>query len=295
MGITVFANGDGFFHKGSGGSGKAFPDVCLSPPPPPAGPVPIPYPNTASASDLVDGSKTVKIDGESTGLEDASSCSTSSGDEGGTQGGGVVTHKTKGTACFTFWSLDVKVEGKGVDRHQDPMLNNCGSKTPPNGLTAAARVKSDAAKDPVTEGIKPCCPGSGGKGGPYKRSSWVKESSTSKQKAAANAGIPGPPPTCWECGSTSPRGWKTPPSPGPPPVAGKLNPAKGKSFVADHDPPLIVRHYSGGCWMSKAEKKKDAESLTGLQTHCRKCSSKQGNALGSKGEHPKYKSAHGCK
>ena len=72
MGITVFANGQGFFHKGSGGSGKAFPDVCLSPPPPPAGPLPIPYPNNLTASDLADGSKTVKIDGEPTALEDAS-------------------------------------------------------------------------------------------------------------------------------------------------------------------------------------------------------------------------------
>ena len=287
MGITVFANDDGFFHKGSGGSGKAFPDVCLSPPPPPAGPVPIPYPNTASASDLADGSKTVKIDGEPTALEDVSYCSTSSGDEGGTQGGGVVSHKTKGTACFTFWSLDVKVEGKGVDRHQDPMLNNCGSKTPPNGLTATAQVKSDAAKDPVAESITPCCPGSGGKGGPYKRSSWIKESSTEKQKVAANTPIPpATAPSCWECGSTSPRGnFKN----------GKPRPAKGKRFVADHNAPLIVRHYSGGCWMSKSEKKADAEGLSGIIAHCTRCSGKQGSALGSKGEHPKYKKAHGCK
>jgi hypothetical protein len=291
MGITVFANGQGFFHKGSGGSGKAFPDVCLSPPPPPAGPLPIPYPNNVSASDLTDGSKTVKIDGEPTGLEDASYVSTSSGDEGGTQGGGVVSHKTKGTACFTFWSLDVKVEGKGVDRHHDPMLQNCGSRTPPNGLTPTARVKADAAADPVNEGIKPCCPGSGGKGGPYKRSSWISQSSTEKQKAHVNK----PTPSCWECGSTSPRGWKTPPKPGPPPVAGKPNPGKGKRFVADHDPPLIIRHYSGGCWMSKSEKKKDAESLTGVVAHCTKCSGKQGSALGSKGHHPVLKKAHGCK
>src|ERR1700722_3356225 len=247
MGITVFANGQGFFHKGSGGSGKAFPDVCLSPPPPPAGPLPIPYPNNVSASDLADGSKTVKIDGEPTGLEDASYCSTSSGDEGGTQGGGVVSHKTKGTACFTFWSLDVKVEGKGVDRHGDPMLQNCGSQTPPNGLTPMARVEAAKAENRT----KPCCPGSGGKGGPYKRSSWINQSATDKQKALANKGTP-PPPQCWECGSTSPRGWRK----APPPAPGVRNAPQGKSFVADHDPPLIVRHYAGGCWMSKADKKK---------------------------------------
>src|SRR5437868_2419334 len=111
MGCTVFANSNGLFHKGSGGSGVAFPDVCLSPPPPPAGPVPIPYPNNISAGDLTDGSTTVKADGEPTALKDQSKLSTSTGDEGGTQGGGVITHKTKGKAVATFWSLDVKIEG----------------------------------------------------------------------------------------------------------------------------------------------------------------------------------------
>lgn len=295
MGISVFANGDGFFHKGSGGSGKAFPDVCLSPPPPPAGPLPIPYPNNVSASDLSDGSKTVKIDGEPTALEDVSYCSTSSGDEGGTQGGGVVSHKTKGTACFTFWSLDVKVEGKGVGRHEDPMLQNCGSQTPPNGLTPQVGVTAfKGAMNP----IKPCCPAppGGHTGGAYKRSKWIKESSTSKQKKLANAGTP-PPPKCWECDSTSPRGWKTP----PPPLPGvnNGNPPKGsgkkkKNFVADHDPPLIVRHYNGGCHLSKKDKKKDAEDPAGIKTHCHKCSSKQGNAMGSNGHHPAMKKANGC-
>ena len=69
MSCTVFANDDGFFHKGSGGSSKAYPDVCLSPPPPPTGPVPVPYPNRLSASDLTDGSRTVKIQGKETALE----------------------------------------------------------------------------------------------------------------------------------------------------------------------------------------------------------------------------------
>ena len=296
MAITVFANGQGFFHKGSGGTGKAFPDVCLSPPPPPAGPIPIPYPNNVSASDLTDGSKTVKIDGEPTALEDASYCSTSSGDEGGTQGGGVVSHKTKGTACFTFWSLDVKVEGKGVDRHEDPMLQNCGSRTPPNGLTPQVGVKAfKGALNPST----PCCPGSGGKGGAYRRSKWVKESSTKKQKKAVNTKkpppSPQPSPQCWECGSTSPRGWKTPPP--PPPGVNVGNPPKGsgkkkKGFVADHDPPLIVRHYNGGCHLSKKEKKKNAEDVAGVVAHCSQCSSKQGKAMGD--SHQAMKDANKC-
>src|SRR5664279_2266647 len=100
MSCTVFANGNGLFHKGSGGKGVAQPDVCLSPPPPPAGPVPVPYVNSLSASDLADGSKTVKIQGEPTALEDQSNIATSTGDEGGTQGGNVVTHKTKGKGYF---------------------------------------------------------------------------------------------------------------------------------------------------------------------------------------------------
>ena len=124
MGLTVFAEKMGLFHKGSGGQAIAPADVCLSPPPPPAGPVPVPYVNSLSAADLAKGSKSVKIDGEPTALEDASEVSTSTGDEGGTQGGNVVTHKTKGKAMFMLWSFTVKVEGKGVCRHGDPMGQN---------------------------------------------------------------------------------------------------------------------------------------------------------------------------
>jgi uncharacterized Zn-binding protein involved in type VI secretion len=127
MGLTVYADGMGLFHKGSGGSGIAPGDVCLSPPPPPAGPAPVPYVNSVTASDLSKGSRTVKIDGEPTALEDKSEVSTSTGDEAGTQGGNVVTHKTKGKASFSLWSFTVKIEGKGVGRHGDPMGQNHAS------------------------------------------------------------------------------------------------------------------------------------------------------------------------
>src|SRR5687768_7007249 len=110
MSCTVFANSNGLFHKGSGGKGVAAADVCLSPPPPPAGPVPVPYVNSLSAADLADGSKTVKIQSEPTALEDQSNISTSTGNEAGTQGGSVITHKTKGKGYFTTWSHDVKIE-----------------------------------------------------------------------------------------------------------------------------------------------------------------------------------------
>ena len=77
MGLTVYAEGMGLFHKGSGGRGVAPGDVCLTPPPPPAGPLPIPYVNMCSASDLDKGSSTVLVDDEPTALEDASNISTS--------------------------------------------------------------------------------------------------------------------------------------------------------------------------------------------------------------------------
>jgi uncharacterized Zn-binding protein involved in type VI secretion len=140
VGLTVYAEGMGLFHKGSGGQGIAPADVCLSPPPPPAGPVPVPYVNMLSASDLTGGSKSVKIDGEETALEDASSISTSTGDEPGTQGGNVMTAQTKGKGSFTLWSSTVKIEGKGVCRHGDPLGQN--SSSTPYGCVDMAAITS---------------------------------------------------------------------------------------------------------------------------------------------------------
>lgn len=162
MGLTVYAEGMGLFHKGSGGQGIAPGDVCLSPPPPPAGPVPVPYVNSLMASDLSNGSKTVKVDGEPTALEDQSEISTSMGDEPGTQGGNVITHKTKGKGFFSLWSFTVKFEGKGVCRHGDMMGQNSAS-TPPGCFDAAATVRLMMlfGYDPA----KPCPPNS------YKRPS----------------------------------------------------------------------------------------------------------------------------
>ncbi|TIL81948.1 MAG: DUF4150 domain-containing protein, partial [Mesorhizobium sp.] len=126
MGNSVYADGMGFFHQGSNGKGIAPGDVCLSPPTPPGVPVPVPYVNMLSASDLTKGSKSVKIQGNPTALESSSEIATSTGDEPATQGlgAGVVTHKIKGKGAFKLWSFTVKVEGKGVDRHGDPMGQN---------------------------------------------------------------------------------------------------------------------------------------------------------------------------
>ncbi|NVB42718.1 DUF4150 domain-containing protein [Pseudenhygromyxa sp. WMMC2535] len=99
-------------------------DVCLSPPP---GPVPIPYTNFLTAIDLVKGSKTVRIDGEPTALENLSETSTSTGDAGGTLGGSVITGKILGKGYFTVWSMTVFIEGLGVARHGDLMGQNSAS------------------------------------------------------------------------------------------------------------------------------------------------------------------------
>ena len=269
MGCTVFANDDGFFHSGSGGSGKAFPDVCLSPPPPPTGPVPVPYNNSLMASDLSGGSTSVKIQGNPTALEDSSNISTSMGDEAGTQGGGVITHKTKGKGYFSLWSFDVKVEGKGVDRHTDPMGQNCAS-PPLNGLNPQARVEAKKAEKPRKK-----CKKKYSKADRY-------GSPTKAQKDAVNKGKP----KCWECKSPSPRGWKKP----PPPKPGVPKPPKGKRFIADHQPPCMVMYYRGGCQDPKKQEKR-VKDKKAVKPHCSMCSSRQGGIMS--GYSPTLASAHG--
>ena len=280
MSHTVYANGDGLFHKGSGGSGKAFPDICLSPPPAPTGPIPVPYPNIAQASDLAEGSSTVKVNGEPTALEDSSYVSTSTGDEAGNQGGNVVTHKTKGKGYFSLWSFDVKVEGKGVGRHSDPMAQNCGS-PPPGGLTPAALVDAAVAESGAAECDKP-----------YSKAERFG-TPTDKQKDAVNTANA----ECWECGSPSARGWKTPPKKGPPPVPGVplVNPkrkgGKKRRFVADHDPPVLVAYYAGMCNEDESTRKKNAQDTKTVKAHCAKCSSSQGGYMSNYSR--VLRSAHG--
>jgi hypothetical protein len=127
MGVTVGVNNLSVVHKDSGGVTIAFPDVCKTPSP--AGPVPIPYPNIAKSSDTAQGAATVKCDGNPTCVKD-SNFSVSTGDEGGTAGGGVASNKIKGKAEFVNFSFDVKFEGKNVARALDPMLHN-DKNTPP--------------------------------------------------------------------------------------------------------------------------------------------------------------------
>lgn len=114
-------------HKSSNGITIAFPDVCKTPSP--AGPIPIPYPNIAMSSDTAKGTKKVKCDGNPVCVKD-SNFKTSTGDEAGTAGGGIISSKTKGKAEFVNFSFDVKFEGKNVARAFDLMLHN-DKNTPP--------------------------------------------------------------------------------------------------------------------------------------------------------------------
>lgn len=121
MGQTTFANSRGIAHKGSGGMSPVFPDVCKTPTP--GGPVPIPYPNIGKSSDTSKGAKKVKTDGQMPMVKGAKYI-TSTGDEGGTAGGGVVSSKIKGECEYMMYSFDVKFEGKNVCRLGDPLFHN---------------------------------------------------------------------------------------------------------------------------------------------------------------------------
>ncbi|WP_158501884.1 PAAR-like domain-containing protein [Vitiosangium sp. GDMCC 1.1324] len=166
MSGKVYANGNEVVRKG--GDGKvtaAFPDVCMSPPPPPAGPVPVPYADSSSANDLKAGSRTVQIAGKEVALQDESHYQTSPlGNEAATRnfGASVVTHTITGKTYFASWSMDVKVEGKGVVRHMDLTTSNHGSypgATPPLPNLSEAQVAQaqQLALQRMQEGKCPCC------------------------------------------------------------------------------------------------------------------------------------------
>lgn len=131
MPATTNVNFRTVVHEKSNGMAMFFPDVCKTPAPP-APFVPIPYPNIAMSTDTDKGSEKVKIDGCPVML-DGSNFKTSTGDEAGSAGGGILSSKNKGKAEFILFSFDVKIEGKGVPRLGDLMLGNKGGSpnTPP--------------------------------------------------------------------------------------------------------------------------------------------------------------------
>ncbi len=267
MAITVYNEGAGLFHKGSPGKGIAPADVCLTPPPPPAGPLPVPYVNSVSAGDLANGSQSVKVDGSPTALEDHSYVSTSMGDEAGTQGGNVVTHKTKGKAYFKVWSSTLKIEGKGACRHGDTMGQNCAS-DPPGCIDMKALVafmlKSDVKIEPCTK--------------PYNRSALGLDKPTAAQYKAVEGG------PCWECQRDLPAGdWATVTL-----SSGKVKAkasayvsgrASNEQFTPDHQPPLNVAWYAGGCHMKEEDFVKWADDPATVKPHCAIHSNSQGGTV----------------
>ncbi|MFO0888046.1 MAG: DUF4150 domain-containing protein [Isosphaeraceae bacterium] len=119
---TVFANKRQIIFKGSGLTQTCpVPDVCKTPSP--GGPVPIPYVNIAMDSDLADHTKNIKIEGKPVAIK-SSNLKTSTGDEGGTAGGGIASSKIKGKLTWAVVSTDVKFEGEGVARFMDTCLHN---------------------------------------------------------------------------------------------------------------------------------------------------------------------------
>jgi Domain of unknown function (DUF4150) len=145
--MSVHANGRTILHKGDGLTQTSGPpDVCKTPSP--GGPVPIPYPNVAMDSDLADGAKKVKIEGNPVALA-SSNLKTSTGDEAGTAGGGLISSKTKGKLTFGSSSPDVIVEGKGVARFLDVTQHN--GNTFNTVLVAAGAAGVAYGDDPVDQ------------------------------------------------------------------------------------------------------------------------------------------------
>jgi len=146
MATSVGVNKLSIVNVDTNGVTIAFPDVCKTPSP--GGPVPVPYPNIAKSSDTAQGTKKVEVDGKPVCVKD-SIFSTSTGDEGGSAGGGVSSGKIKGKAEFVNFSFDVQFEGKNVPRSFDLMLHN-DKNTPPapvlQGPVVALGKSSDKPK-----------------------------------------------------------------------------------------------------------------------------------------------------
>ena len=125
MAVTIHVNGtsNSLVHKGSNGMVlNTAPDVCKTPTP--GGPVPIPYPIIVSmSSDLIKGTKTVKVDGNNMAAIKGSEFSRCTGDEPGTVGG-VISSTNMKEATWILYSFDVKLEGKGACRLSDKMMMN---------------------------------------------------------------------------------------------------------------------------------------------------------------------------
>jgi uncharacterized Zn-binding protein involved in type VI secretion len=145
--MTVFANGLEISAEAQGCKViAAFPDTCFTPPQTPATPpgVPLPYPDFGLDSDLTSGSTTVMIGDKPISQENSSHYSKCTGDEAGcAPKKGIITSKNTGKVYAQAWSMDVKVQGKGVARFGDMATSNHASNTgdtPPMGIVGTPAV-----------------------------------------------------------------------------------------------------------------------------------------------------------
>lgn len=174
---NVFVNGRLVLNAGDGLTQTCpAPDVCKTPSP--GGPVPIPYVNIARDGDLSKGTKKVFIEGHSAALS-SSNLSTSTGDEAGSAGGGIISSKIKGKLTWATYSPDVKFEGKHVIRFLDICLHNgnqvntggnaatgkpsvglsygADSRCPICGNPAGHELKSDSKSEKAAQGLYKHC------------------------------------------------------------------------------------------------------------------------------------------
>ena len=132
----------------AGGQCFAFPDVCKTPAPP-APFVPVPYPNIAMCTQADGGSCSSKIliGGKKT-IVKGSEITMSSGDEGGTAGGGMVSSKFKGPAQYKKGSSKVFAEGKAICHLTSIVGQNGGSNANNPAGTQVAPSQTDVTVMP---------------------------------------------------------------------------------------------------------------------------------------------------
>ncbi len=112
------------------------PDTCKTPSP--GGPVPVPYPNTTTLVQANPGTcaKKVKVLNQPVIIKNTV-INMSTGDEGGTAGGGVVSNMIKGPVRFSKGSAKVTVEGQQAIHQTCPTRHNGMSANVPAGTVVS--------------------------------------------------------------------------------------------------------------------------------------------------------------
>jgi hypothetical protein len=107
------------------------------------------------SSDLVKGTKTVKVDGGNSAAIKGSEFSRCTGDEPGTAGG-VKSSTNMKEATWILYSFDVKLDGKNACRLSDKMMMNHQNTACLGGCTQLPVIAGDTATEIVACAIH-CC------------------------------------------------------------------------------------------------------------------------------------------